>query len=186
MWGELFDYNEIVFCIPDKNEADRKKTKQELLFFNILFPEAAPNRPTIVRKGESPDFTVQLVDGAMLYVEVVTAVAIAHEDDAQGSLGIQQEYRWAQIKKRKRKNKRYKTNGDDLACIVAKEVKKKQRLAETWTEKRPVILLVGLVGVGGLLVDIDLGKHVESIRPFKSVIIGDGTIQTRILRDVAE
>lgn len=186
MWKKWFEYTEIVFCTPDKNEADRNRTKQELLFFNILLPEAVSNRPTIVCKGESPDFTVQLADSTMLYVEVVTAVATAHEDGAQGNTGIQQEHRWAQIRKGKRENKRYTTNGDDLARIVAKEVKKKRCLAETWAEKRPIILLVGLVGVGGLLPGIDLNKYVESIRPFESVIIGDGTIRTRILKDIAE
>ncbi|MHB1532741.1 hypothetical protein [Acidithiobacillus sp.] len=182
MWERQFDYQNIVFCTKDKNDADRNRTKQELLFFNILLPKVVPVCPVVICKGESPDFTVHLPGGERLYVEVVTAVAVAHEIDGSGRPGINQEHRWAQIRDGKRENKSYTTDDEELALLVAREIKKKQCLAKNWNDKRPIILLVGLVGAGGLLLGFDPQKHVQDIQPFKSIVVGDGTSTPYSLR----
>jgi hypothetical protein len=185
MWEREFYYEDIVFLEPDKNLDDCNRTKQELLLFNILLPKAVPNRPTIVCKSESPDFITYLSGGERLYVEVVTAVAVAHENAATGGPGINLEWRRDQIRKGERDNKPYTTNSGELAQIVAREIKKKRCLARKWVEKRPIILLVGLVGVSGLFPDFYPQKHVNSIHPFSNVIIGDGTILTHVLQPTA-
>ncbi|WP_081576657.1 hypothetical protein [Acidithiobacillus thiooxidans] len=176
MWDNKFYYEDIKFLEPDRNPASRQKTEQELLFFNILLPELVKIRPTKVCKSESPDFIVHPTCDERLYVEVVTAVAVAHENDVVEEQGINQEKRWAEIRNGDRINKSYTTNSEELAQIVAREIKKKRCLARKWPKNRPIILLVGLVGVSGLPLDLNLQKYVKNIDPFSNIIVGEGTV----------
>jgi len=161
-WSQPFRYSDLKIIGKDN---DHHKTVQELLFLNILLPSVVSNRPKEIHKTESPDFKVRLSDGRTKYVEVVTAVAETIDEQ-----GTHENYQKTLNKSRDKQccYTPYTTDQDKYAQIILNQINKKRLLAKNWCDKRPIILLVGLVGTSNPLFEVPR----TDIEPFHRIIMG--------------
>lgn len=162
LWGAA------VCCEGGQDDA---KTRQEIAILNMLLPAICPCRPREVLKTESPDFEVTFEQHpTRIFVEIVTAVAEVRDVDDDGATGetVNYEQRATYIRKGKRLNYRYTTDATRHGEIVRRCIKEKADLARTWRCKRPIVLLVGLVGTSSPISDIQ-DAHIE---PFVRVVVG--------------
>ena len=154
-----------------KGGQDDFKTRQEIAVLNMLLPVICPSRPREVLKTESPDFEVTFEQPpTRIFVEIVTAVAEVSDVDDNGVAGKTANYeqRATRIREGKRQNSRYTTDAARHEEIVRRCIKKKAELARSWNDKRPIVLLVGLVGTSTPIWNI-LNVH---IAPFVRVVVG--------------